>query len=79
MSGTPVISSKNGAMPEIIIDGKIGYNCTAIPEYMKAILNIDKIKPLDCRKYAEQNYSDTVAAAKHLVYYNNILTKGSTT
>jgi glycosyltransferase involved in cell wall biosynthesis len=76
--GTPVIGSQYGSMPEIVPE-QCGYICKSEADYMKAILDINKIKPTDCRKYAEQNYADTIAAQRHLVYYSNIISKGSTT
>jgi hypothetical protein len=43
---------------------------------MKAVINIDKIKTHFVRKYAEENFKDTVAAKKYLTYYENMLKYG---
>jgi len=75
ISGTPVVGSANGSMPEIVHDS-VGLICRTLPEYMKAIMNIDSKKPDVCRKYAMDNYSDIVACQKHLVYYENMIRDG---
>jgi glycosyltransferase involved in cell wall biosynthesis len=74
ISGTPVIASTNGSMPEII-PANVGYTCKGSSQYMKAIMNISGklIKPSECRDYAEKNYSDVAAAKKHLIYYQSML------
>lgn len=75
MCGTPVIGSSNGAMPEMVPNGT-GFICNSLSDYMKAIININKIDPKYCRSYAEQNYSDLFAAQKHLQYYQNVINNG---
>lgn len=75
MCGTPVIGSNNGSMPELITK-QCGFICNSQSDYMKAILNIEKINRIDCRNYAMENYSDVVAAKKHLLYYENIIKNG---
>lgn len=75
ISGTPVIGSANGSMPEIV-PPVAGIICRNIADYMKAIMNIDSKKPEEIRKYAMDNYSDVVACKKHLVYYENVIKTG---
>ncbi len=75
MCGTPVIGSAIGPMTELIPPG-VGFTCDKEADYVKAILNIDKIKPEACRKFALDNYSDLSTAKKCLTYYENMLTYG---
>lgn len=75
MSGTPIIGSVNGSMPEIVSQG-CGFVCNTQADYMKAVLNIDKISPRYCRDFAEENYSDVAAAKKHLIYYEKMILTG---
>lgn len=55
--GTPVIAYPNGAIPEIIEEGKNGYMVLNISEMSKKIKAIDNIKREDCRKIVEEKFS----------------------
>ncbi len=55
--GTPVISLRRGAAPEIIEDGKSGYVVDSVSEMVEAVANIDKIKRKDCRKRVEDVFT----------------------
>lgn len=77
MSGTPVIASTNGAMPEIV-PSEVGYTCNTLAEYTKAITNIEKIKSQTCRDFAMNNYSDISCAKRHLQIYENLIKTGTT-
>lgn len=72
ISGTPVIGSINGSLPELV-NPSIGFVCKNEIEYIKAIMNIGKINPETCRQYALENYSDIAACKKHLTYYTKML------
>src|SRR5262249_32988852 len=51
MSGTPVITSNKGAMPELL-DPLGGFVCAGESEYLNAVANLKRIKPADCRRLA---------------------------
>ena len=55
--GTPIICTRDGGLPETVIDGKTGIVCNDIQEMIDAIGNIHKIKSEDCRKNIEENFS----------------------
>ena len=79
ISGTPIIASANGAMPELISE-QVGYVCRKEVDYVKAITNIARnpqITPLNCKNFALKNYSHIAGAARYLELYQNMLTKGS--
>jgi len=55
MSGTPVITSDQGACPEIV-SPDVGFVCRAKADYLEAIDRIGGISPLACRTYALNHY-----------------------
>lgn len=75
ISGTPVIGSIHGSMPEVIKSG-VGYIIDNDLEFTKAIATIDKINPSDCRTYAMEHLSANASAKKHLKYYENMIKYG---
>jgi len=75
LSGTPVIGSTNGAMPEVI-SKDVGFVCHGDTEFAKAIFSINKIKSSTCREYALKNLSSEASAKKHLMYYEKMIKYG---
>lgn len=58
--GTPVIGFRRGAVAELVVDGKTGFlvkPSEGISGLKKALKNIEKIRPEDCRKHVEENFS----------------------
>lgn len=68
MSGTPVIASSNGAIPELL-DEKVGFVCDDISDYLSAIDNIDSISHDDCRTYAMKHFHYLDMAKGYLAQY----------
>lgn len=71
-SGTPVITLNRGAMPEIIEHGKSGFVCNTIPEMYECLDKIDSIKPIDCRKRAEE-FTVSKMANEYIKLYKQML------
>lgn len=57
LSGTPVISSDWGGIPENNLHGLTGFRCRNEEQFYWATKNIDKISSKHCREWAENNYS----------------------
>lgn len=55
--GTPVISFKRGAAPEIIQHGKTGYVVNSIAEMITAVTKLDQIDRRACREHVETYFS----------------------
>jgi len=75
LSGTPIIGSPNGSMPELLNE-EVGFICDTDVSFTKAILRIGKLNPLDCRKYGLKHFQSSVAGEKCLHYYKNMLDLG---
>jgi glycosyltransferase involved in cell wall biosynthesis len=55
--GTPVISLRRGAAPEIIADGKTGFIVDSIAEMAAAVGKISQINRGDCREHVKKYFS----------------------
>jgi glycosyltransferase involved in cell wall biosynthesis len=70
--GVPVITSKHGANKEVVIDGKTGFLCETVEEYVDAVKSIDKINPEDCRKHVVKNFNPKLQVKKYLELYRRL-------
>jgi glycosyltransferase involved in cell wall biosynthesis len=68
-SGTPVITSFNGAMPEIMVQGMTGWMADTVPEMVAAVDHLEGIDPAFCRSYVEANFSSRLMAARYVALY----------
>src|SRR5918994_4616308 len=55
--GTPVIATRLGAVPEVIVDGKTGIIVDEHMEMVAAIPEAGRIDPMACRRYVEEQFS----------------------
>jgi glycosyltransferase involved in cell wall biosynthesis len=72
-SGTPVITTHNGAMPEIVEHGKTGFLCKDITEMTTAIKNIGSLKAEDCLKSVTEKFNCLRMAKEYAKLYVNLL------
>ena len=68
MSGTPVIASNRGAMPEVL-DPLGGFICADESEYLNAVANLGQIKSIDCRQLALSRFHYLDMARKYVREY----------
>jgi glycosyltransferase involved in cell wall biosynthesis len=73
LSGTPVIASIFGSMPELIEDGTNGYVCKTESDICRAILSISKINPWTCRDIGFEEFNSNYAAETYLQYFENMI------
>jgi len=73
--GTPVISTKNGCMPELVREGT-GVLCADYQELLKAEEKVKEMRPIDCRDSVTSFFSLTRMAGDYLRMYTRILQDG---
>lgn len=71
--GTPVIAYKEGAMPELIKDGKTGFLVETQEEMIAALSGINQIDRLSCRRYVARKFSHQKMVNKYEALYNKIV------
>ena len=71
--GTPVITINRGSMPEIIVDGKVGYLCSNIDEMIDRVADIASINRQACRDHAEQHFTARGMAEQYLGIYESLV------
>jgi glycosyltransferase involved in cell wall biosynthesis len=72
--GTPVITINRGSMPEIIVDGKVGYLCSNIDEMIARVADINKIDRKACRDHVKKQFTAQGMAKHYLQVYETLLT-----
>jgi len=74
-TGTPVISFKKGAAPEIIEDNKNGFLVNTIDEMANRIHEIQKINRRDCRRRIEDHFTVEKMVQGYEKIYTKIIAK----
>jgi glycosyltransferase involved in cell wall biosynthesis len=59
-SGTPVIATPYGAVPEVVADGETGYVVKTVDEMVEAVARLERIDPARCRAEVERRFSPGV-------------------
>lgn len=72
LAGTPVITTRNGAMPELV-DQEVGFICETEDDYRHALENVRDIRPRTCREYAVEHFSIERSANQYLQLYRRVL------
>jgi glycosyltransferase involved in cell wall biosynthesis len=76
-SGTPVIVRRCGSSPEVVTHGVSGFVCDSKQEFIRAILDIDKISRIACRREFENRFTLGHMTDNYEKLYNKILSESS--
>jgi glycosyltransferase involved in cell wall biosynthesis len=71
--GTPVIGLRRGSLPEIVEDGVNGFVCDSVEEMVSAVGRLPEIDRRNCRRVAEEKFSDRVIVGRYEDIYHMIL------
>jgi glycosyltransferase involved in cell wall biosynthesis len=55
--GTPVIATRRGSVPEVIVDSRTGFIVDTVKQMANAIKKVDLLSRAACRKHVEDNFS----------------------
>jgi len=72
-SGTPVVTYRRGAMPEIIRHGFNGFLANNYREFKQYVKRSGEIDPENCRKSVEKRFSAEVMADSYINLYRRII------
>ena len=75
-SGTPVLGTRRGALPEIVTP-EVGALCDTLDEMVEASLTIDRRDPARCRAHAERYFTHLVMAEEYVRVYRHLLAHGA--
>ncbi len=67
--GTPVVAFPSGALAEIVEEGKTGFLVHNAKEMSRALREAGRIDPANCRKAAEERFSEGVMLKKYFELY----------
>ncbi len=70
--GTPVLAFPEGAVPEVVEDGKTGFLCQDETEMVEAVRRIDDIDRRDCRASVEGYFSTERMVEEHIELYEEL-------
>jgi glycosyltransferase involved in cell wall biosynthesis len=72
MSGTPIITSDTGAFTEYNVQGRTGYRCRTLGQYVWAIKNVQLLDRVRIRRYAIDNFSTQNVVQKYEEFFQLI-------
>ena len=72
VSGTPVVTTYMGAMPEVVVHGKTGFLCGSFEDMVNAIGMVDDIDPDVCRSWVLSRFTHRRMASGYFRIYRKL-------
>ncbi|MBD0292187.1 MAG: glycosyltransferase family 4 protein [Jiangellaceae bacterium] len=72
-SGTPVVATRRGSVPEVVVDGVTGLVCDDVAELPWALDEVERIEPELCRKDVDDRFSPHVMAAGYERVFRSVI------
>jgi glycosyltransferase involved in cell wall biosynthesis len=73
--GTPVVTTRWGAAPEIVEDGVNGLLCTDEESVLKALCRVSQLDRADCRRVVEDRFSAQRMVRAHVRLYESVVAR----
>jgi len=73
--GTPIIGLRRGSLPEIVQQGVNGFACDSVEQMVSAVGHLAEIDRKDCRRIAENKFSDRVIVDSYERLYREVIQK----
>jgi len=77
-TGTPVIAWRNGALPDIVSDGKTGFVVASVEDMASAICRISHIDRRACRREATRRFDGRKMVSSYLCLYEAVARRSFT-
>ena len=71
--GCGVVALRDGAIPEVVLEGVNGFVRDDVEGMIEAVKRVDEIRPENCRAIVERNFSRKIMAGRYLDLYRKIL------
>lgn len=72
-TGTPVIATNSGSVPEVLVDGVTGFVCRSFSAMVSAVSRIGEIDRRACRAHVERRFSPTSMADGYEAIYADVM------
>ena len=72
-SGTPVVATRKGAIPELVLEGVTGYLAEDVESMAEAVKKVGSINPSSCRAHVAAGFSIARMVDGYLVLYEKAL------
>ena len=72
-TGTPVIATQNGSVPEIVQDGVTGFVCSTFKELIEAVPKVASLDRVACRRHVERHFTPVAMADGYEAIYHTLL------
>ncbi|HYK81852.1 MAG TPA: glycosyltransferase [Gemmatimonadales bacterium] len=76
LSGTPVLGTRRGALPELITPA-VGALCDTMEDMIAAAARIHRLDPAACRAHGERCFTHVVMAQEYVRMYQQLLETGA--
>jgi len=76
-TGTPVIATRCGSVPEVVEDGVTGFVCSTMAGMVEAVSRVGELDRRACRERVERLFSPAAMAAGYEEVYRRVIAEGT--